>query len=249
MALTEGIVALLLSKPVALSLAVCGLLFFIGRALESGVDGLEPPVLRSKIPMIGHFYSLLKDQEAFFKRLEWVPTSIHFSPFSSVLRAHCLGTPDAMPRSLTHTHLVSKKHHLPIATIPILRTKLYAISDPILVQSAYCNKNLSFTPFAVRGAQKIAGFSDEYHQVLMQTDVLPEYFKSLYDGTTAQHIHQLNVTSLKHVSKHIGSIEGDGMQVPNTYLWLRNLMTVATCEGLFGPENPIRGDELVEDVW
>ena len=110
-------------------------------------DGLEPPVLRSKIPMFGHFYSLLKDQEAF----------------------------------------------LPIAAIPILRTKPYAISDPILVQSAYCNKNLFFTPFAVRGSQKIAGFFDEYHHVLIQTNVLPEYFKSLYDGTTAQHIHPLNV--------------------------------------------------------
>ena len=81
MALTEGIVALLLSKPVALTLAVCGLLFFVGRGLESSVDGLEPPVLRSKIPMFGHFYSLLKDQEAFFKRLEWVPHQYISLPF------------------------------------------------------------------------------------------------------------------------------------------------------------------------
>ena len=28
-------------------------------------DGLEPPVLRYKIPIFGDFYSLLKDQEAF----------------------------------------------------------------------------------------------------------------------------------------------------------------------------------------
>ncbi|KAI6778540.1 25-hydroxycholesterol 7-alpha-hydroxylase-like protein [Emericellopsis cladophorae] len=212
MALTEGVVALLLSTPISLSLATCALLFFVGRALESSIDDLEPPVLRSKIPIFGHFYSLLKDQEVFFKHLY-------------------------------------KKYHLPIATVPILRTKLYAISDPILAQSAYCNKHLSFTPFAVGGAQKVAGFSDEYHQVLMQTNVLPEYFKSLYDGTTAQHIHQLNVTSLKHVASHFNSIGGDGMDVANTYLWLRNLMTVATCEGLYGPENPIRSDELVEDVW
>jgi hypothetical protein len=138
---------------------------------------------------------------------------------------------------------------MPIATIPILNSKMYAITDPILVQSAYCNKHLSFTPFAVGGAQKVAGFDDAYHQVLMQSNVLPEYFKSIYDGTTAQHIHQLNVTSLKHVSKHINSIGGDGMDAANTYLWLRNLMTVATCEALYGPDNPIRGDELVEDVW
>ncbi|KAK6602916.1 hypothetical protein ACHAO1_011224 [Botrytis cinerea] len=212
MALTESIVDLLLCKPVFLGLAVCALLFLVGRALEPSVDGLEPPILRHNIPIFGHFYSMLKDQEAFFKRLD-------------------------------------KKYHMSIATIPILNSKMYAITDPILVQSAYCNKHLSFTPFAVGGAQKVAGFDDAYHQVLMQSNVLPEYFKSIYDGTTAQHIHRLNVTSLKHVSKHINSIGGDGMDATNTYLWLRNLMTVATCEALYGPDNPIRGDELVEDVW
>lgn len=66
------------------------------------------------------------------------------------------------------------------------------------------------------------GFSDEYHQVPMQTNVLLENF-NLYDGTTAQHIHQLNVTSLKHVSKHIGTIRGDGMEVANTYLFFHIL--------------------------
>ncbi|KAF4994772.1 hypothetical protein FDECE_13016 [Fusarium decemcellulare] len=212
MALTEGVVDLLLSKPVLFGLAACALLFLVGRALEAGVDGLEPPIIRSKIPIFGHFYNMLKDQEAFFKRLD-------------------------------------KEYHMPIATLPILKTKLYTISDPILAQAAYCDKHLSFTPFAVAGAQKISGFDDDYQQVLTHTNVLPEYFKSMYDGTTAQHIHQLNVTSLKHVSKHISSIGVDGMEAANTYLWLRNLMTVATCEALFGPENPIRSDELVEDVW
>lgn len=138
---------------------------------------------------------------------------------------------------------------MPIATVPILKYKMYAITDPILVQSAYCNKNLSFTPFAINGAQKVTGFDDDYHKVLMETNVLPEYFKSLYDGTTAQHIHQLNVTSLKHVSQHINSIQENGMTIDNTYLWLRNLMTVATCEALYGPDNPIRSDSLVEDIW
>nr|WOK04076.1 hypothetical protein [Fusarium meridionale] len=191
MALTEGISELLLSQPVVLGLAVCALLFLIGRALEPTVDALEPPMLRPSIPIFGHFYSMMKDQEAFFKRLD-------------------------------------KRYHMPIATVPILKYKMYAITDPILVQSAYCNKNLSFTPFAINGAQKVTGFDDDYHKVLMETNVLPEYFKSLYDGTTAQHIHQLNVTSLKHVSQHINSIQENGMTIDNTYLWLRNLMTVAT---------------------
>lgn len=70
MALTEGVVGLLLSKPVLLGLAACALLYLVCRALEPGVDGLEPPMLRHSIPLFGHFYSILKDQEAFFKCLE-----------------------------------------------------------------------------------------------------------------------------------------------------------------------------------
>lgn len=70
MALTESIIDLLLCKPVFLGLAACALLFLVGRALEPSVDGFEPPMLRHYIPIFGHFYSILKDQEAFFKRLE-----------------------------------------------------------------------------------------------------------------------------------------------------------------------------------
>lgn len=138
---------------------------------------------------------------------------------------------------------------MPIATLPILSKKAYAIWDPYLVQSAYCNKHLSFIPFAVDNVRGVTNYDDESHEIVRSTDILPAYFKSIYEGTTAQHIHQLNVTSLKHVSKHINDIGFDGFVAPNIYLWLRDLMTVATCEALYGPQNPIREQQLVDDVW
>ena len=98
----------------------------------------------------------------------------------------------------------------------------------------------------VRG---VTGYDDDAHKIVRETDILPAYFKSIYEGTTAQHIHQLNVTSLKHVSLHINDIGKDGFVAPNIYLWLRDLMTVATCEALFGPRNPIKEQQLVDDVW
>ena len=143
----------------------------------------------------------------------------------------------------------SKNYHMPIVTLPILQNKMYAITDPILVQSAYVNKNLSFTPLATEGASKVVGFDAEEHKEIMKTNILPEYLGSMYDGTSAEHNHRMNVVSLKHISKHINSIGGDGMNTANAYLWLRNLMTVATNEALFGPSNPIKSDEVIEDVW
>ena len=70
MALTDIFIDLLLSKPVLFGLGVCALLFLVGRALETSVDSLEPPILRPRIPLVGHLYSMLRDQETFFKRLE-----------------------------------------------------------------------------------------------------------------------------------------------------------------------------------
>lgn len=145
--------------------------------------------------------------------------------------------------------LYSDENRVPIATLPVLNKKLYAIWDPYLVQSAYCSKNLSFVPFAINGVRAVTGYDEASHKIVSETNILPEYFKSIYEGTTAQHIHQLNVTSLRHVSQHINGIGKDGFVAPNIYLWLRDLMTVATCEALFGPNNPIRSQELVEDIW
>jgi hypothetical protein len=129
----------------------------------------------------------------------------------------------------------SREYRLQIATIPILKGKLYAMWNPILVQSAYCNKNLSLTPFALDNVRSVTGYDDFSHQVVSSTDLLPAYFKSIYEGTTARHIHQLNITSLEHVLQHINAIGHNKFDVPNIYLELRNLMTVATCEALFGP--------------
>ncbi|KAI6779924.1 uncharacterized protein J7T54_000224 [Emericellopsis cladophorae] len=133
---------------------------------------------------------------------------------------------------------------LPIATVPILKGKVYAIWDPFLVQAAYCSKHLSFIPFAVENVRGVTGYDDETHEIVTKTDILPAYFKSIYEGTTPQHIHHLNVVSLRHVSQHIDGIGPDGLVVSNIYLWLRNLMTVATCEALFGPRNPIKDEQL-----
>ena len=138
---------------------------------------------------------------------------------------------------------------MPIATLPILDKKLYAIWDPHLVQAAYCNKSTSFIPFAVDNARAVTGYDEVSHQIAQQTDVLPTYFKSIYEGTTAQHIHKLNVVSLRFVSNHINEIGPKGLEVDNIYMWLRDLMTVATCEALFGPRNPIKTKQQIEDVW
>lgn len=66
---------------------------------------------------------------------------------------------------------------MPIATLPILNGKLYAIWDPTLVQSAYRNKDLSFEPFAAEFAQKDLGLSNDVAKLLRETDLVPDFLE------------------------------------------------------------------------
>ncbi|KAK7428295.1 hypothetical protein QQZ08_005192 [Neonectria magnoliae] len=139
-----------------------------------------------------------------------------------------------------------------IATPPILNGKLYVIFDPAIVQSAYRNKKLSFEPFAVEFAQRELAFSNETLRILQETQLVPDFFASIHPAMTGAHLHRMNANALNYVSGQLDGIGGGGkaFEVPNLFLWVRDLMTMATTEALYGSENPLRENpSLVEDLW
>ncbi|KAJ0339901.1 hypothetical protein COL922a_003930 [Colletotrichum nupharicola] len=144
---------------------------------------------------------------------------------------------------------------LPIATLPILNGKLYAIWDPALVQSAYRNKDLSFEPFAVDFAQKDLGLSNDVAELLRETDLVPDFFGVIHPALNGAHLHRMNANALKYVSAELDRIGGgvgdeSGLDVPNLFAWVRRVMTLATTEGLYGVENPLMKDlTLIDDLW
>ncbi|KAF4817974.1 25-hydroxycholesterol 7-alpha-hydroxylase [Colletotrichum siamense] len=144
---------------------------------------------------------------------------------------------------------------LPIATLPILNGKLYAIWDPALVQSAYRNKDLSFEPFAVEFAQKDLGLSNDVAKLLRETDLVPDFFGVIHPALNGAHLHRMNANALKYVSAELDRIGGgvgdeSGLDVPNLFAWVRRVMTLATTEGLYGVENPVMKNlTLIDDLW
>ncbi|KAF7555723.1 hypothetical protein G7Z17_g1957 [Cylindrodendrum hubeiense] len=139
-----------------------------------------------------------------------------------------------------------------IATLPILNGKLYVIFDPAIIQSAYRNKRLSFEPFAVEFAQRELAFSNEMFKIIKETNLVPDFFSVIHPAMTGDHLHRMNANALNYVSKQLGAIgSGDEpLKVPNLYLWVRDLMTMATTEALYGPDNPIKEhSSLIEDLW
>ncbi|RGP74625.1 prostacyclin synthase [Fusarium sporotrichioides] len=179
-------------------------------SLEAG----EPPLLKPRFPIVGHFYGLMKYQNIYLKQLY-------------------------------------DRYHRQIATLPILGGKLYVIFDPTIVQSAYRKKTLSFEPFAAEFAQRELLLSDRVQDKLKNTNLVPDFFAAIHPAMTGDHLHRMNANALNYISKDINNIGGQGnLEQANLWLWLRDLVTMATAEALYGSKNPLRQDHgLLDDVW
>ncbi|KAJ4127784.1 hypothetical protein NW768_008057 [Fusarium equiseti] len=151
----------------------------------------------------------------------------------------------------TYLKRLYDKHQRQIATLPILGGKLYVIFDPAIIQSAYRKKTLSFQPFAVEFAQRELLISDETHKKLKHTDLVPDFFAAIHPAMAGEHIHRMNANALNYIAKDVNSIKkGSALGHGNVWLWLRDVVTMATSEALYGPENPLREDpSLLEDLW
>lgn len=142
---------------------------------------------------------------------------------------------------------------MPIATIPMLNGKVYAVWDATLIQSAYRNRNLSFIPFALEFGRRELRYDDATERIVQNSGMMEEFFDAMHKGFSAHHTNSMNVTALSCVATQLDGLcaaKGEELVVPNAYLWARDLMTEATCVGLFGSANPFKKNSpLLQDVW
>lgn len=140
---------------------------------------------------------------------------------------------------------------MPIATLPILNGKLYAIWDAALIQSVYRNKNFSFVPFVIEFARRELNYDDAADKIVRESGLMGEFFEAVHEGMGVQYTNRMNANALKYVAKRLDSMATEGeITVANLFLWCRDLMTMATCEALYGAENPMRTQpSLSDDIW
>lgn len=144
---------------------------------------------------------------------------------------------------------------MPIATLPMLNGKLYVITDPVMVQNAFRNKRLSFDPFALEFAQRMLGVSDETMVPVRFTGdeknpgFLSEFVHEIHGAMVGQHLLRMNADALNGVARAINGL-GKTFEIDNLFYWVRDMMTVATCDALLGAHNPVKtGSELVQALW
>lgn len=142
-----------------------------------------------------------------------------------------------------------------IATLPMLNGKVYAIWSPSLVQAAMRNKNMTFDVFGIEFAQRVMGITDEAAAIIkgpggVEESLAPETMAAIKVAMTGQNLYRMNVSALTFIATRLNTF-GPTVDVPNLYRWLRELMTMATAEALYGPSNnPLREDpSLIDALW
>lgn len=147
--------------------------------------------------------------------------------------------------------MLCSARRMPIATLPILNGKMYAVWDANLIQAVLRNKHMSFVPFAVEFARRELDYTDEHERIVKETGLMGEFFEAVHAGMSTQNTNRMNVVALKYVAERYDAIgPDDELVIPNLFIWARDLMTMATCEALYGPDNPMRTQpQLLEDIW
>jgi hypothetical protein len=141
----------------------------------------------------------------------------------------------------------------------MLNGKMYVIWKLSLIQAGLCSNYLSFKPFVLEFAQPFMGMSDEqFARVNGTPDEQPfvrKFVIAIQGAMGREHVHPMNAAALNYyVADELNAIGGshgrEALEVPNLYFWLRRLMSIATAEALYGPENPLcKNENLVDDFW
>ena len=141
----------------------------------------------------------------------------------------------------------------------MINSKIYVVTEPLLAQSVFRSKDLSFFPFMVEFSQKMLGVSDETMEPIKnipkeaenQNDppLLQDFVKEIHTAMMGEHLHRMNADALNNVADSLNDI-GNVLALDSLYLWLRGMMTLATCNALMGSHSPFRTDHsLIDALW
>ncbi|KAK0635126.1 cytochrome P450 [Bombardia bombarda] len=148
-------------------------------------------------------------------------------------------------------------HPLPIATLPMADKRMYMLTSPALIQAAMRSRSLSFEPFMNEFAQKMVALTDaEWAPVPALT---PQFIKTIHASLTGDHLAKMNLVALNnHVAFFLNKVIPPTsfsacLEIPDLYAHLKTLVTLATADGLYGPDpatNPFRArPSLIDDLW
>ncbi|KAK0716387.1 cytochrome P450 [Lasiosphaeris hirsuta] len=207
----------LMSTPAVVTIAAIIFTLLIHNFLPH-TDRREPPVVKPRVPFIGHIIGLMRHQAKY------------------------------------HIMLQSSTDK-PIATLPMLTGKMYAIWDPHLIAAAFRSKSLSTTPHIKVATPAITRVGINTTNLLRGPhgdDLVDRIFEQgIAPSFKGASLQRLNETALSGLATQLSGVAFDKNEdVPNVWLWLRRLMTSVTSTALYGTHDPFAASPDVEDaLW
>ncbi|KAI1487550.1 cytochrome P450 [Biscogniauxia mediterranea] len=146
------------------------------------------------------------------------------------------------------------KHGYPVYTLRLPGSRLYVINSTALIPVAQRQfKTLAFGPIEARAAENVMGAS-KAAIAIMTKDLVADHG---YLSTFTKAIHPAlspgpGLDAMNHVSVQTiaAALEKMGTQTRHVkmYEWIRHEIFMATTDGVYGPQNPLR-DPAVEAAW
>ena len=93
------------------------------------------------------------------------------------------------------------------------------------------------------------GVSDETMVPVRSPEFVPEFVKGIHGAMLGEHLYKMNADALNNVADTLNEMNGV-FEVDSLYIWLRGVLTMATCNALLGSHNPMIADpSLVDSLW
>ena len=200
------------------------------------LDGREPPVIRSKIPFLGHAIAIVLQGSVYFINLRYnPPTCLKDQEIKMIRRSERLG--------------------LPIYTLPMLTGRLYIVNDAHLASAIQRRPEVfSFDPFMIMAAERLAGTTTEGMKHIRQgvagghldqglvTDIRKRVHTYLNSSSSLQSMSRGMFENLAVALQELDS--KDGIDV-NLSSWVKHAISIASTNAIYGPRNPFVTDSQI----
>jgi hypothetical protein len=151
--------------------------------------------------------------------------------------------------NISETFVFSHSQPMPACTLPMLNGKMYIINEPSLISEAFRARSLSFDPYLLKTIKYMIPISEKGMNVFKSDDFFHLWTKIVYSKMTGTDLYKMNVAVLNDVYSQLNSLPLN-MEVQDTYIWLRNVLTISTITSLLGKENPWRKNRsLINKFW
>ena len=137
---------------------------------------------------------------------------------------------------------------------------MYIVTTPALIQSIQKQpKILAFPPIEAKFSSRVCGSSKEAHGILMKNvngdegdwGLSMESYAAMRAALTpGADLDEMNRVMIQNIAASVDDLGTSNRQVKRGLAqWLRNTITIATTNSVYGPQNPYKDQSVQDAFW